>query len=91
MYINSIDVLIDNIINDFSNLIIFKKNSKYNELFNKILSKNNFLKYQKEINELLELYISKIKKIDISNIVSNTKSINVLMNIIKKYLLYYIF
>ena len=47
MYINSIDVLIDNIINDFSNLIIFKKNSKYVELFNKILKKNNFLKYQK--------------------------------------------
>ena len=71
MYINSIDNLIDSIINDFSIKLLFNKKSNDYITFSKIINEVNFVKYQKEINDIVLNYNKKIRKLDITSIVSN--------------------
>ena len=47
MYINKIDELLDKIIDDFYNNIIIRDTRT-----SKILGETNFVKYQKELNEI---------------------------------------
>jgi hypothetical protein len=81
MYINKIDELIDKIIDDFYNKVDFSK----------ILTEANFVKYQAEINKILLEYIKSIDDKQIFEIVGNQQNVNTVIEIIKRYLGYYIF
>ncbi len=48
MYINKIDELIDNIIDDFYNTVILKDKN-----FSKFLKEPNFVRFQPQINKML--------------------------------------
>jgi hypothetical protein len=86
MYINKIDELIDNIIDDFYNSIVLK-----NKIFAKIISEPNFVKFQPQINKLLQEYSKTIEKYDLSKIVNNQDNIATIVEIIKRYVCYYFF
>jgi len=83
-YINKIDDLIDKIINDFYNYLTEQK------IINDILNEQNFVKYQKDINNLINVYVTGIKN-DIRTLIIGEDNVNVVYNIVKKYLFYYIF
>ena len=86
MYINKIDELIDKIIDDFYNTFIIK-----NKEFHKLLNENNFVKYQLDINKWLSNYLKNINETEIFDIVQNQSNVNNIIEIIKRYLAYYIF
>lgn len=85
MYINKIDELLDNIIDDFSKKIVNNKE------FSKIISESNFVKYQLEINEILQNYVKNINTSNLKDIVNNDNNILKIYSIIKRYLAYYFF
>ena len=86
MYINKIDELIDKIIDDFYNNVILK-----NKEFNKILQEANFVKYQGDINKILSSYEKTINKKEIYDIIHIEENVSTIVEIIKKYLAFYIF
>ena len=85
MYINKIDELVDKIIDDFYNNIVLKKDVK------KFFDEVNFVKYQLEINKLLINYFNNIDKKEINDILQDEENTNKLIEIIKKYIGYYMF
>ena len=85
MYINKIDDIIDQVIDSFSEEII------NNKLIKKIMKEQNFIKYQKEINEMWTSYVDSIPRNKIEDIVKKTDSINSIYNSIKKYIAIYTF
>uniref|UniRef100_A0A6C0ABW3 Uncharacterized protein n=1 Tax=viral metagenome TaxID=1070528 RepID=A0A6C0ABW3_9ZZZZ len=85
MYINKVDELLDNIIDDF-----FSKTTK-DKSFTKIKTESNFVKYQLEINQLLADYIKNLDTTKIKQIVNNDDNVLKVINIVKRYLAYYIF
>lgn len=85
MYINKIDELIDNIIDDFYATLM------ENSMFKKIIGDNNFVKNQSEINKILVGYENQIDIKEIEDIINTDESIKMVINIIKKYLAYYLF
>ena len=86
MYINKIEELIDMLLDDFYNVIIIN-----NKEFLKIINEINFIKYQIEINKILIDYEKSIDKKDIEEIVTRKENIKTIIEIIKKYLGYYVF
>lgn len=85
MYINRIDDIIDKIIDDFYiNTFVDKKNDK-------ILSEINFVKYQKEINDIFTNYNKSINISQIREIIKNEDNIVTILGIIKRYIAYYLF
>ncbi|QKF93984.1 hypothetical protein QKU48_gp0526 [Fadolivirus algeromassiliense] len=85
MYINKIDELVNNIIDDFYNTIITKKD------FKKFLTEVNFVKYQLEINKIFTTYFTNINKKEINAILNDDDNTAKLIEIIKKYIAYYMF
>jgi hypothetical protein len=85
MYVNKIDELLDKIIDDFSGFILHDKQ------FKKILDEVNFIKFQKEINKILMDFMMLMKDKDIYDIVQNEDSVITILNIIKRYVAYYLF
>lgn len=90
MFVDKIDKLIDNVILDFFNTF-FKQNNKYKKIISKIINEVNFVKYQKEINLLINNYIQKINKININKITISHEYIEIIKNILKKYIFNYFF
>ena len=90
MYIDKLDKLIDSIIIDFFS-VFFKNNSKYKKIINKIKNEINFVKYQKEINIIISKYQQKIKNINLKNITTNSEYVNIIQNMLMKYIFYYFF
>ena len=86
MYINKIDDIIDKIIDDFYN-IVFVKDKKNN----KLLSENNFVKYQNDINDIFINYNKIINISEIREIIKNEDNIVTILEIIKRYIAYYFF
>ncbi|CAH6421755.1 Hypothetical protein KVN_LOCUS441 [uncultured virus] len=86
MYINKIDELIDRILDDFYNKIIIN-----NKEIDNILNETNFVKYQLEINRILSDYTKTINPQQIFDIIQNQSNVNIILEIIKRYLGYYIF
>ena len=86
MYINKIDELIDKVIDDFYNNVILK-----DKQFSKILGETNFVKYQSDINTILSKYIKTINSGDIKKLIGNEDNVIKVINIVKRYLAYYIF
>src|SRR3990167_3059770 len=86
MYINKIDELIDKVIDDFATHIL-----EDNKVFRQIIKELNFVKYQLEINNILRNYIAKIDTKEIQEITNNTDNTAKIVEIIRRYLAYYIF
>lgn len=85
MYINKIDDFIDKVLDDFNNYIIT------NDTFNVIINDLQFTKHQKEINNLLQKYIKTINLEEIKNLVKNKDMLDIIVNIIKRYITIYFF
>jgi hypothetical protein len=85
MYINKIDELIEKIINDLYFV------SLENKQFAKILKEPDYIKYQKEINEIMVNFIKKIDFNEIKELVKSNDAVNQVMETIKKYTAFYIF
>ena len=85
MYINKIDEILDNIIDDFYNRVILKEKQIKN-IYNTI----NFFEKKKEINEILNNYIKTININELRQILGNQDNVNVILKIINKYIGYYL-
>lgn len=86
MYINKIDDLLDKVIDDFFNNVIVK-----DQRLKAIKAEANFVKYQREINDMLSDYIKTINTSEIKELVKNGDTVQVIMNIIKRYVAIYMF
>lgn len=86
MYINRIDDLLDKIIDDFYNSIIIK-----NAIIQDIENEINFVKYQREINQILINYINTINIDEIRELVKSEDTVKIITNIIKRYIAIYFF
>jgi len=88
MHINKIDEFFNNVIDTF-----YVTNIHSDPFIReKILPDTNFIKFQQEINDLLEKYISdKINLSNLENLVSNKDSIYHIINTAKRYVSYYLF
>ena len=86
MYINKIDKLIDLTLDNFYNILSNKKNN-----FEKILKDNNFVKNQKLINSILIEFQKTIDEKKIREIVNNKNNINRILQILKRYISFYLF
>jgi hypothetical protein len=84
MFINQIDQVIDDLLNNFNNYI-----NNIDNIDDIILNKN-FYKYQKNIIDIIKNFIENIDKTIITNIIKD-KYYNNFINIIKKYCLLYIY
>ncbi|AYV75748.1 MAG: hypothetical protein Terrestrivirus3_17 [Terrestrivirus sp.] len=88
MYINKIDDLLDKIIDDFyTNIVIKDKNKR----LSKLLEEQNFVKYQKDINDILIDYVKTINVNEIRELVKNEDNVKTILNIIKRYITFYLF
>jgi ribosomal protein L17 len=85
MYINKVEDLIDKVIDDF-----FAKSVSGNKLIKSILSETNFVKFQKDINQLLESYIKTVPIKTVNEIVKKGDSVNSIYNTLKKYCAIYL-
>ena len=87
MYINKIDDFFNNIIDNLDDYLSIK-----NDLMKKtILQEKNFVKYQKEINDLVLSYLNIIDLKLLDELIANTTDRNKVINIISKYVWYYFF
>jgi len=90
MYIDDIDKIWDETINNYFSVWIVQKTK---ELINidTLIKETNFVKFQKEINKSFDLSFSIISQEKIKSIVTKNSNINLINNIIKKYICYYFF
>jgi len=86
MYINKVDDLIDKVIDDFYTIVISN-----NKKFQKLRDDINFIKSQKEINDVLLEYIKTIPLTEITNIVKKGDSFNTILETLKRYISLYLF
>ena len=87
MSINKIDILLDNVIDDFYLSIINKK---------KIISKitndgENLAKHQQYILDIIHKYLESINRIEIKNLVTLEDNVDTIIKCIGKYISYYLF
>ena len=86
MYINRIDDLLDKVIDDFYNNVIIKDKAITN-----ITNEVNFVKFQKEINQVLINYVKTININEVRELVKNEDTVQIIINIIKRYIAIYLF
>jgi hypothetical protein len=86
MYINKIDDLLGKIIDDFYNTIIFK-----DQKLKKIWGEVSYIKYQEELNSIMDSYIKTINLDEIREILHNEDNVSIILQIIKRYIGYYLF
>ena len=86
MYISKIDDLIDNVIDDFYVSIILK-----NPVFKKIFKDKSFVRYQKDINDILFDYCKNINLVELKELVKNNESIYSIFEALKRYVSIYLF
>ena len=91
MYISEIDDILDKTLDKFMYLWILDNKSKDIIDYTKLIKESNFVKYQKEINVLFEYCINLISEKDINKFVSKTSNINLIKNLVLKYIGYYLF
>lgn len=85
MYINQIDTLLSNILDDFYSYI------KSHKLTTDLLTDLNFTKYQKEINILLDTYIKTINLSTLQESIKNKDNLQYIMNVFNKYISHYLY
>jgi len=86
MYLNKIDTLINSAIDDFYTVVILKSQD-----FQKILADENFIKYQEQLNAMVQSYIAGIPESAMSEITKKKNSIDDLLDTIKRYCMIYSF
>jgi len=86
MYFDKIDDLIDKVIDDFNTTFIQK-----NKLLDQIKNETNFVKYQKDINDMVMSYLATIPKNSIEEITKKGDSINQILQTIARYVVMYLF
>ena len=86
MYIDKIDDLIDRIIEDFYTRVILEDNT-----LEKIFTEQNYVKYQKQINEIIVNYTKNMDLSEIKELVKNNDTINNIFESIKRYIFFYFF
>ncbi len=87
MSVNNIDTIIDKTIDNFFEVYI--KNESFFEKIYK--DKENFLKYEKNITEIVESFLNSLNITEIDDIITNEEKKKYIIDIIKKYVLIYIF
>lgn len=91
MYISEIDDILNETLNNFMGVwILENKNSQLLE-FKKIIKEVNFIKYQKQINDILEFAESIIPNDKINKFVTKKQNVILINSIIIKFLCYYLF
>ena len=85
MFINKIDELFNNILENFYNFLFS------NNFFKKIKDTLNYVKYQNDIINCIKDFIKTIKKDDIIDIIKKENYYDIFINIIKKYCATYIY
>lgn len=86
MYINKIDDLIDKVIDDFYvNVILTEKN------LSKLFKETNFVKYQKEINEIIMNFTKSINLTEIKELVKSSDAVHTISETLKRYVAFYLF
>jgi hypothetical protein len=85
MYINKIDELIDDLLDNF-----YKKLTK-SDLLDKIKKEPNFIKYQNKINEFIKNFIDSIDKVPITALVPSPNNVASILEIMTRYVAYYIY
>ena len=91
MYLSEIDDILDKTLDKFMYLWVL--NNKIKEIINysKLIKEPNFVKYQKDINLLIEYSTGLINEKDINKFVSKTSNVNLIKNLVLKYISYYLF
>ncbi len=85
MHINKIDELIENIIEDFYATVI-----DVDPIFAKLKNELNFIKYQKQVNDMIQNYTNTIPSTQITEIVKKHNYLDV-FNTLVKYITIYVF
>jgi len=85
MYLSKIDDLIEKILDDFYSTI------NKNNIVNKILGETNYVKFQKEINDIFKNYINGLNMTSLKEDFKNTEVKNKIIEVIKKYIAVYLF
>lgn len=91
MYLSEIDDILDKTLDKFMYSWILENKSKEIIDYSKLINEPNFVKYQKDINLLLEYSVKLIDQKDINKFVSKTSNVNLIKNLIIKYISYYLF
>jgi hypothetical protein len=85
MYVNQIDEMFDNILNNFNEFL------DKNKVFEKIKIDINFVIYQLDILKYIDTFIKSLSANDILVIIKNKNNYEIIINMIKRYCAYYIF
>ena len=85
MYINKIDELIDNLLDDF------EKKLEKSSLFKEIKNESNFVKFQNKINDFIKKFIDSIDKKILTSLIPNETNVNTILSIMTRYIAYYIY
>jgi hypothetical protein len=91
MYILEIDDILNETLNNFIGTWVLEENMKELLEFKKLIKEPNFIKYQKDINNILEFGQSIISQEKINKLVTKKQNIILINNVITKYLGYYLF
>jgi hypothetical protein len=91
MYLSEIDDILNQTIDKFLYTWIIETKGVDLLNFTKLSNELNFLKYQKEINKILEFAIQLISQEDITKLVTKNNNISLINSVISKYLGYYLF
>ena len=94
MYIAEIDDILDKTLDKFMYFFIIEnKQNKSIELidYHKLIKEQNFIKYQKEINILFQYGYELISDNDINKFVTKISNVNLIKELILKYIGYYLF
>jgi hypothetical protein len=86
MYISKIDDLIDKVIDDFFTQVILTDKNLI-----KIFKEMNFVKYQKEINEIMSNFIKQINLSEIQELVKSGDAVYSISEALKRYIGFYFF
>jgi hypothetical protein len=91
MYISEIDDILDQTIDKFMYTWIIESKAKDLLNFADLAKEANFVKFQKQINKILEFGMELISQTDVTKIVTKNNNILLVNNLVSKYLAYYLF
>ena len=91
MYISEIDDILDQTLDKFMMMWILEHQMKELLSYDKLIKEPNFIKYQKEINKIIEYAQELISDKDINKIVAKSSNVILIKNLISKYIGYYLF
>ena len=90
MYISKIDDIIDKTLDKFMNILILKSTQNILD-FKKLIKEKDIIKYQKEIDSLLNFSKTLISEDEIKEITTINDNILLIKNLVTKYIYYYLF